>query len=302
MLSASRPVGSFMKRSDFETAQVSGFTSWPKRWISASSLIAGRRRSPFFRSPTVTCSFVIISMPPEPQHGIVDGADDPLPPDAIFVARQHQIHHQVDDVARREVLAGIFVQRFVELADQLLEDRAHRRVVDLVRVQIDIFEALEHLEEKPRLVELADRIVEVEFLQHLAHVWAEPGDVVAQVGREVRRVGEELLEVIAGRVVEGEARDPAELGVEVLQVLCPEVRPCACRTFSFVCASTQSRRRRTVSGRMTSWYLPRLNVSRIRSATPQRKLTISPWFILLGPHLPGQAAERSGVNVSLVRC
>jgi hypothetical protein len=32
------------------------------------------------------------------------------------------------------VLAGVLVQRLVELADQLLEDRAHRRVVDFVRV------------------------------------------------------------------------------------------------------------------------------------------------------------------------
>ena len=29
---------------------------------------------------------------------------------------------------------------------------------------------------------------------------------------------------------------------------------------------------------MTSWYLPRLKVSRMRSATPQMKLTISLWF------------------------
>ena len=43
-------------------------------------------------------------------------------------------------------------------------------------------------------------------------------------------------------------------------------------TFRFVGASTQSSRRSTVSGRMTSWYLPRLRVSRMRSATPQMKL------------------------------
>ena len=30
-----------MKRSDLETAQVSGLTSWPKRWISAPGLIGG---------------------------------------------------------------------------------------------------------------------------------------------------------------------------------------------------------------------------------------------------------------------
>ena len=35
-------------------------------------------------------------------------------------------------------------------------------------------------------------------------------------------------------------------------------------------------------GRMTSWYLPRLKVSRMRSATLQMKLTISLWFIGAG--------------------
>ena len=47
----------------------SGWLSCPKRWISASWLIAGRSRPPFLRSPAVMCSLVIISMPPEPQQG-----------------------------------------------------------------------------------------------------------------------------------------------------------------------------------------------------------------------------------------
>ena len=37
----------------------------------------------------------------------------------------------------------------------------------------------------------------------------ETGDVIAQVGRNVRRVGEELFEVVARRVVESEAGHPA---------------------------------------------------------------------------------------------
>jgi hypothetical protein len=86
-------------------------------------------------------------------------------------------------------------------------------------VQVDVLEALEHLEEEPGLVELADGVVEVELLQHLAHVRAEAGDVVPEVGGDVRRVGEELLEVVAGGVVEGEARDLPELRVEVLELL-----------------------------------------------------------------------------------
>ena len=53
------------------------------------------------------------------------------------------------------------------------------------------------------------------------------------------------------------------------------------RTFCLVASRTQSRRRSTVSGNMTSWYLPRLKVSRIRSAIPQIKLTISLWVIAI---------------------
>ena len=123
----------------------------------------------------------------------------------------------MDHVARGEVLAGILVQRFVELADQLFEDRPHRGVVNLARVQIDGPEALQHLEQQPRLVELADGVVEVEPLQHLAHVSAEAGDVVAQVGREVRRIGEQGFEVVARGVVEGKTGRPAELRVQVIQ-------------------------------------------------------------------------------------
>ena len=115
------------------------------------------------------------------------------------------------------MLSGVLVQRFVELADQLLEDRSHRRVVDHVRVQIHLLEALEHLEQEPGLVELADGVVEVELLQHLAHVGAEPSHVVAQVRREVWRVSEQLVEVVARCVVESEAGCFAKLAVEILE-------------------------------------------------------------------------------------
>ena len=149
--------------------------------------------------------------------GVVDGAHRATAGDARLVAREHEIHHQVDHVARGEVLAGIFVQRLVELADQLFEDCPHRGVVDLARVQIHGPEALQHLEQQPRLVELADGVVEVEPLQHLAHVAAEAGDVVAQVGCDVRRIGQQGFEVVARGVVEGESGSPAKLRVQVIQ-------------------------------------------------------------------------------------
>ncbi len=201
---------------------------------------------------------------------------------ARLVAGEHQIHHQVHDVARREVLAGILVQRFVELPDQLLEDRAHRRVVDPVGVQVDVLEALEHLEEKPRLVELADGVVEVELLQHLAHVGAEARRCSCAGWRRgaARRPGASRSR--SGRCCRRRSRRPCAAAGRGSRASCPSARPASPSTFSLVPASTQSRRRRTVSGRMTSWYLPRLKVSRMRSATPQRKLTISLWFTEFG--------------------
>ena len=48
------------------------------------------------------------------------------------------------------------------------------------------------------------------------------------------------------------------------------------KTLPFVGSSTQSSRRSTVSGRMTSGYLARLKESRSRSATDQMNETLSP--------------------------
>ena len=126
----------------------------------------------------------------------------------------------MDHIAGREVLARVLVQSLVELPDELLEDRAHREVVDGVRVEIHLLgvaEPLHDQEEQARLVELGDGVVEVELLQHLPHVGAEPGDVVPQVLRDVGRVGEQFLEVVAGRVVEGESGGAPKQWVEVLE-------------------------------------------------------------------------------------
>jgi len=124
----------------------------------------------------------------------------------------------VADVPRREVLARVLVLGFVELADEFLEDRTHGGVVDLTRVEIDILKALHYLEEESPFVELADGVVKVELLEHLAHVGAEASDIVAEVSGQVRGVRQQLLEVVARCIVEGEARGPAKLGLQVLEL------------------------------------------------------------------------------------
>jgi hypothetical protein len=144
----------------------------------------------------------------------VGGGEDP---DVLALA---ELGQEPDDLGRLvgRDLPALVAEALPESPDQLLEDGPHRRVVDPVGVEIHGPEALQHLEEEPGLVQLADGVVEVEPLQHLAHVRAEAGDVVPQVRREVRRIGQELVEVVAGGVVEGEARGAAELAARILQL------------------------------------------------------------------------------------
>jgi hypothetical protein len=62
-------------------------------------------------------------------------------PDLISVLdgrKEHEVRHQPNGVARRPVLAGLLVVLLVELADQFLEDRAHRVVVDAGRREVDV--------------------------------------------------------------------------------------------------------------------------------------------------------------------
>ena len=109
------------------------------------------------------------------------------------------------------------------------------------------------------------------------HVLAEAGDIVAQVSCQVRGIGKRLLEIVARGVVEGESGNPSKLRIEVLKFLFPQLGLLG-ENLLLGAGQHAVDRRRIVSGIMTSWYLPGLKVSRIRPATPQEKLTISPWF------------------------
>ena len=50
--------------------------------------------------------------------------------DLVGDRQKDEVRHQLDGVARRPVLAGLLVVLLVEAADQLLEDRPHRMVVE----------------------------------------------------------------------------------------------------------------------------------------------------------------------------
>ena len=136
--------------------------------------------------------------------GIIDSPHHAALAYSVFISSKHQADHEVYHVAGCKVLTRIFVQRFVEPADQFLENCAHRGVVNAVGMKVNVPESLQHLEEQARLIEFADGVVEVEPFQDLAHILAETRDVVPQVGGDVGGVREQPLEVVPGSVVEGE--------------------------------------------------------------------------------------------------
>ncbi len=185
--------------------------------------------------------------------GVAEGAHDAGLGERLAVGLEEEVDHQADDLARREVVAGRLVGGLAELPDQLLEDVAHLDVAHRVGVQVDLGELLDHQVEAVGLVELLDLGLEAEVLDDLARARAEAGDVVLQVGRDVGGVVGELGEVEAAGVVEGLLGDVVEDRLEVLDW--PPLRlSYLASTSALVGSRTQSRRRRTVSGRITLPY------------------------------------------------
>ena len=78
--------------------------------------------------------------------------DARLGEDVVVVVDEQQVHHQPDDLARREVLAGGLVGELREPADQLLVEVAHLDVRHRLGVQVDLGELADDLVEQVRPV------------------------------------------------------------------------------------------------------------------------------------------------------
>jgi hypothetical protein len=127
--------------------------------------------------------------------------------DLVLDRQEHEVGHQAHGIARRPVLAGFFVVLFVELADQLLEHRAHRVVVDAGRGEIDV-RVQELGDQRAQRVGARQRgqlIPELEVLQDVLHVRREAVEVVLEVRQQLLLAGAgfEVTQGEAGGVVEG---------------------------------------------------------------------------------------------------
>jgi hypothetical protein len=104
------------------------------------------------------------------------------------------------------VLARLLVVLLVELADQLLEDRAHRVVVDAGRRQVDlgIEELVDQRAERVGARERRQLVAELEVLEDVLDVGREAVEVVLEVGQEL------LLAAAGLEVAQGELRGVVE--------------------------------------------------------------------------------------------
>ena len=132
---------------------------------------------------------------------IVDRAVDAGPIDILF-ASVDEIRHEANDLARREVIPGFFVSLFVEAHHQMLEQVAHLKVVDPVRVKIDIGHRLDDGEETVAGVELLDLIAKLKALEDAPRGRGKAVDVRHEVRRDVLGIAEQLGKGVGARVVE----------------------------------------------------------------------------------------------------
>jgi len=127
---------------------------------------------------------------------------------------EQDVHHEPDDLARREVVARSLVGQLVEAPDEVLEDEPHLLVRHRVRVQIHVAELGDDKVEDVRLAHPLDLVLELEVLEDAAHVGREALDAADEVLLDVVGVALQLLEVQRRVAVETLARGLVELRVE----------------------------------------------------------------------------------------
>ena len=133
MLLGSSPV---MRKSDLEMAYVWSLSSCPNMSTSASGFTS------------LMCSLRNRQHPPGATGWIVNAADDALPFQVVFVLGKEQVHHEVNDFARRVVLPSCFVGHLRKAAKQVLEDIPHFVIAHHVRMQVHLRELVAHHEEQ----------------------------------------------------------------------------------------------------------------------------------------------------------
>ena len=133
----------------------------------------------------------------------------------VVVRSEQQVDHQLDDLARGEVLPGGLVGLLREAADQLLEHVPHLVVGHHLGSQVQVGEPAHHLVEQVGAVQPLDLLRELVPLQHLLRVGGEGADVRMQVLGRLAGVGGDAFEGVPAGVVEAVPGRSAQEAVDV---------------------------------------------------------------------------------------
>ena len=107
----------------------------------------------------------------------------------IGIVDQEQRDDQPDHLTRCEVLPCSLVRDLREAPDEIFEQVAHLDIADVVGVQIDLGEPLEHLPEYAGIVQALELVGEQELIEEdVADVGREASDEVRQVLVDVARL------------------------------------------------------------------------------------------------------------------
>ena len=106
----------------------------------------------------------------------------------VLLRRQQQVHHELDNLARREMLPGLLVRLLRADPNQLLEDVAHLDVVNLLHAKVYLRKRLDDLIKQVLFGHARDLLIEREPFHDVADVLGETVDVAVKVGGEVIRV------------------------------------------------------------------------------------------------------------------
>ena len=147
---------------------------------------------------------------------VKQGAHGALGGEHVVVFDEQEVHHQLDDFARGEVLSSGLIGEFGESADELFVEITHLEVRDRVGMEVDLGELADHLIQQVCLGELFDLCVEAELFDDVAGALGEASDVGTEVCCDLVGVVEQFGDRELAGVVELLARHLAKDRVDIV--------------------------------------------------------------------------------------
>jgi len=107
------------------------------------------------------------------------------------------------NLARCKVFSGGLVGEVREFADQILEDVTHLNIGNRLGMKVNFSEPFHNEEKQIGLIKTLDVILEIEMLEDIPGILREARDKIAEIGGNVTRVCDELLEIKFAFVIKG---------------------------------------------------------------------------------------------------